>query len=314
MIRGKGYELILGGSVNPQFGPVVLFGWGGTMVEVVKDSSLALPPLNTNLARLLIERTRVYQALKGTRGKPPVDLAALKETLVRFSRIMLDHPRIKEIDINPFLVSDTLQVGLDARVILHGRDVPLESLPRPAIRPYPSQYSWDFTLRDGRPVRLRPIRPEDEPLMVRFHGRLSERTVYQRYFETSSFERRVSHDRLARICFNDYDRTLALVAEKEPEEGRDAEIVAVARLTRMRSKWSAELAILVEDRYQEQGLGREMAGRLLQIASAEGVEKVVAHILGSNLAMRALCEELGFQLRSDDDGRMVVAEFRPARP
>lgn len=311
MIREKGYELILGGSVNPQFGPVVLFGWGGTLVEVAGDSSLALPPLNTNLARLLIERTRVYRALKGARGKPPVDLAALKEVLVRFSRIMLDHPLIKEIDVNPFLVSDRMQVALDARVILHDRGLAPESLPRPAIRPYPSQYAWSFALRDGRPVHLRPIRPEDEPAIVRFHGRLSERTVYNRYFETSRLDRRVAHERLARICFNDYDRSLALVAES-PSPGKGAcEISAVARLTRMRGGKAAELAILVEDRFQGQGLGKEMVRRLLQIAAAEGVESVVAHILGSNQAMQALCLGLGFRMRSETLGRAVLAEFRP---
>lgn len=314
MVRDRGYELILGGSVNPQFGPVVLFGWGGTLVEVAADSSLALPPLNTNLARLLMERTRVFKALLGTRGKPPVDMASLQETLVSFSQIMLDHPRIKEIDINPFLVSDKIQVALDARVILHGKDIPVEDLPRPSIRPYPSQYSWDFSLPDGRAVQMRPIRPEDEPLMVDFHGRLSERTVYNRYFETTRLDRRVAHDRMVRICFNDYDRSLALVAETEAIDGGLPGISAVARLTKMRGGRSAELAVLVEDRFQGQGLGKEMVRRLLQVAADEGVERVVAHILGTNQAMQNLCQGLGFELRFEEHGRAVLAEYRLGRP
>ncbi len=312
MIREKGYELILGGNVNPQFGPVVLFGWGGTLVEVMQDTSLALPPLNTNLARLLIERTKVYQALQGTRGKPPVDIQALKETLVRFSYIMLEHPRIKEIDINPFLVSDKIQIALDARIILHERSVDLAALPRPAIRPYPSKYMWDYTLANGKRVLLRPIRPEDEPLIARFHGRLSEQTVYSRYLKATLLDQRVTHDRLVRICFNDYDRSLALVAEGKSTEWGPPDIFAVARLILSRDGQEAELALLVEDSFQGQGLGKEMVRRLQQIATVEGLQKVVAHIVPSNKAMQAVCRGLGFHL-SEEQGKGMVAVYEPVK-
>ncbi|MBW8888919.1 MAG: bifunctional acetate--CoA ligase family protein/GNAT family N-acetyltransferase [Fibrobacteres bacterium] len=314
MIREKGYELILGGNVNPQFGPVVLFGWGGTLVEVMQDTSLALPPLNTNLARLLMERTRVFRALQGARGKPRVDLKALQETLVRFSYIMLENPRIKEIDINPFLVSDKVQIALDARVILHERDVDLDGLTRPAIRPYPSQYMWNFSLRDGRRVLLRPIRPEDEPLIARFHGRLSERTVYNRYLRTTHLDHRVAHDRLVRICFNDYDRNLALIAVTEAAGAGQPEVSAVARLVKKRGGQEAELSLLVEDGYQSQGLGKELVRRLLQVAVAEGMERVVAHILESNQAMQALCRGLGFRLSPEGTADSVLAVYELGAP
>jgi acetyltransferase len=261
-----------------------------------------------------MERTRVMRALQGTRGKPPADLRALQEILVRFSRILPELPRVKEIDVNPFLASDRVLTALDARVILHDPASDLKTLPRPAIRPYPTRYSGEVTLRDGRRVQLRPIRPEDEPVMARFHGRLSEQTVYQRYFEALRLDRRVDHDRLIRVCCNDYDRTLALVAEIEFPEKRAKEIVAVARVTKSRSGRTAELSALVEDGFQGAGLGKELTRRLLAFAQDEGLEKVVAYILGTNQAMQNLCKSLGFHLRFESGENRVTAEWRPPNP
>src|SRR5581483_9792128 len=140
MISLEGYELIIGSSPDPQFGPVLLFGSGGQLVEVFRDRSLALPPLNATLARRMIEGTRIFEALKGVRGRAPVNLAALEQLLVRFSQLVVEQKWIAEIDINPLLVSSERMLALDARVVLHGKDVPEAKLPRPAIRPYPSQY------------------------------------------------------------------------------------------------------------------------------------------------------------------------------
>src|SRR5262249_32607858 len=148
MIPPRGYELILGSSIDPQFGPVMLFGTGGQLVEVYRDRALALPPLNTTLAQRLMEQTRVYAALQGVRGRKAVDLESLKAILVRFSKLIVEHPRIKETDVNPLVASDEGLMALDARVILHGADVPKEKLPRPAIRPYPTQYVWRWTMKD----------------------------------------------------------------------------------------------------------------------------------------------------------------------
>src|SRR5581483_10306064 len=146
MVRDRGQEVILGSHIDPQFGPVILFGMGGQLVEVFKDVALALPPLNTNLAKRLMEQTKVFQALKGVRGNKPVDLEALEKLLVRFSYLVVENPEIKEIDINPLLASSEGLVALDARVILQAPGI---KSPRPAIRPYPSQYVQVKKLKDG---------------------------------------------------------------------------------------------------------------------------------------------------------------------
>ncbi|MBA2345350.1 MAG: acetate--CoA ligase family protein, partial [Rubrobacter sp.] len=167
MVSLDGYELILGSSPDPQFGPVLLFGSGGQLVEVYKDRALALPPLTTTLARRTIERTRISEALDGVRGRAPVDREALEKLFVRFSQLVVEQPRIKEMDINPLLVSPERLLALDARVVLHDPDVADEDIPHTAIRPYPTQYVFGEELRNGDPVTVRPIRPEDEPLMVK---------------------------------------------------------------------------------------------------------------------------------------------------
>src|SRR5258708_24329595 len=152
MISRDGYELIVGSSVDPQFGPVLLFGSGGTLVEVYKDRALALPPLNTTLARRMMEQTKIIRALEGVRGSKPVPLAELDQLLVRFSRLVVEQPWIKEIDINPLLASPERLVALDARVIVHGSEMDAKDLPRPAIRAYPEQYCYQLTTNDGNPL------------------------------------------------------------------------------------------------------------------------------------------------------------------
>ena len=177
------YEVILGSSFDPQFGPVLLFGSGGQLVEIYKDNALGLPPLNTTLARRLMERTRIYKAFSGVRGRKPVDVKALEELLVRFSQLVADQHWIKEIDINPLLVSSEGLMALDARVVLHDPKTPEDELPKLAIRPYPAQYVSSFRLKNGTRTIIRPIRHQDEPLMEKFHQGLSERSVYLRYFQ-----------------------------------------------------------------------------------------------------------------------------------
>ncbi len=169
MVRLEGYELILGSSIDPQFGPVLLFGSGGPLVEVYRDRALALPPLNSTLAQRMMEQTRIFIALKGVRGRKPIDLPALEGLLVRFSQLVVEQPWISEIDINPLLASPERLLALDARVVLHAPGTDPDHLPRPAIRPYPSQYVSSWVMKNGAAVTLRPIRPEDEPLMVEFH-------------------------------------------------------------------------------------------------------------------------------------------------
>ena len=296
MINWTGYELIVGSSVDPQFGPVLLFGMGGTLVEVIRDQALALPPLTTTLARRLIEQTQVAKALAGVRGRRAVDMAALEELLVRFSQLVAEIPRIAEIDINPLLASPEQLVALDARVVLHAASAADEELPRPAIRPYPMQHVGEWTARDGTPVSIRPIRPEDEPLMVEFHGTLSEETVYARYFTYLKLSQRTAHERLTRICFTDYDRDMPLVAETRDPESGEARIVAVARLSKAHGRNEAEFAILVGDAWQRHGLGTELLRRLVAIGRAEGLDRIYAEMLGSNRGMRRASEAAGFRI------------------
>lgn len=172
------YELIVGASGDEQFGPVMLFGSGGTLVEVYNDRALALPPLNSNLAHLMMTNTKIYNALKGVRGKSAVDIPALEKLIVNFSHLVMEKWQyISEVEINPLLASGDTLVALDARIILHPA---ASSTIRPAIRPYPSQYEQRFVSKKGRAMLIRPIMPEDEPLVVDFHKLLSEDSVYKR--------------------------------------------------------------------------------------------------------------------------------------
>ncbi len=309
MIEGSGYELILGSSPDPQFGPVVLFGLGGQLVEVFQDRALALPPLNGTLARRMMERTRIFKALQGVRGRSAVDLQALEELLVRFSLLVAEQPRLKEIDINPLWVSPERILALDARVVLYPADQPFESLPRPAIRPYPSQYVSDWTMRNGLRVTLRPIRPEDEPSMIRFHQKLSERSVYYRYFGLLKLSQRIAHERLIRICFIDYDREMAVVAEHTDPKTGSQEIMGVGRLTKAHFGNEAEFALLVSDEFQHQGLGTELLRRVLQVACDEKLSRVVGDVLSDNLEMKRLCEKAGMQLQRID-GSLLQASMK----
>jgi len=301
MVRFDGYDLILGSSVDPQFGPVILFGSGGLLIDVYGDHALALPPLNTTLAQRLMEQTRVFAALKGVRGRKPVNIAALENLLVRFSQFVLDQRWIAEIDINPLLASPERLIALDARIVLHGPEVTLDQLPKPAIRPYPLQYVSSWTMKDGTPVTIRPIRPEDEPLIAKFHETLSDRSVYLRYFCSLSLSRRVAHERLLRICFGDYDREMALVAELTDPNTGERRIIGVGRMNKLHTRNEAEVAALVSDQYQKMGLGHELLRRVVQVARDEKLSQVSAEMLPDNIAMQAVFRRLGFNIRADED-------------
>ncbi len=309
MAKLDGYELIIGSSIDSQFGPVLLFGSGGQLVEVYKDSALALPPLTTNLARLLMEETRIHTALKGVRGRPPVNLDALELLLVRFSQLVVEQPWIKEIDINPLLASPEQLLALDARVVLFPPDTRPEDLPHPAIRPYPVQYVEDWKSKDGSNVTFRPIQPEDEVMLRRFHETLSERTVHMRYLQAMQLSQRIAHERLARLCFIDYDREVALVAVRRNPYNNEQELMAVGRLTKRPATNSAEYAIIVSDRFQHQGLGSELLRRLLQIAKDEQVGTVFGTVLDDNAEMLRLVEKLGFKVLPTDNPKLKRAEI-----
>jgi acetyltransferase len=306
---GEGYEIILGSSIDPQFGPVLLFGMGGQLVEVFKDKALALPPLNTTLARRMMETTKIYHALKGVRGRKSVDLVALEKLMVGFSQLVAEQPWIKEIDINPLFVSADDLVALDARVILHDLKTPEDKLPKLAIRPYPTQYVTPWKLKNGMSVTIRPIRPEDEPLMAKFHGTLSEESVYQRYFIQLQLDVRTAHERLMRICFNDYDREIVLLVEHKDSKTRQSEILGVGRLSKARGLNEAEFALLISDRWQKQGIGTELLKRFVQIGRDEKLERISAHILPENQVMIHVSKEAGFKLEHEADNQGFTAEY-----
>ncbi|MDX1991856.1 MAG: bifunctional acetate--CoA ligase family protein/GNAT family N-acetyltransferase [bacterium] len=302
MVKLDGYELIIGSSLDPQFGPVLLFGSGGTLVEVFKDSALGLPPLTTTLARRMMERTKIYEALKGVRGRPPVDIAALEKILVRFSQVVVEQPWIKEMDLNPLLASHERLLALDARVVLHDPDTPEDQLPRTAIRPYPTQYITPWTSMDGSGFQIRPIRPEDEPLMVKFHEGLSERTVYMRYFSEMQLQQRVSHERLARVCFIDYDREMILVGERRHPDSGQSEILGTIRIARLPGRNEVEFGLLISDQYQGYGLGKELLLRAIDYARTEKFDSIVGYILPENERMLNLVREQGFELEHNQSG------------
>ncbi|HIK06182.1 MAG TPA: bifunctional acetate--CoA ligase family protein/GNAT family N-acetyltransferase [Trichormus sp. M33_DOE_039] len=317
MVKMDGYELIIGSSLDPQFGPVLLFGAGGQLVEVFKDSAIALPPLNTTLARRMMEHTKIYKALKGVRGRQSIDIAGLEELMVAFSHLVVEQRWIKEIDINPLLATPPSPhnqgngglIALDARVVLHEPEMTEAQLPKLAIRPYPTQYVQEWTMKDGTPVTIRPIRPEDEPLLVKFHETLSEESVYFRYFHMMKLSHRITHERLTRICFIDYDREMALVVEHQNPQTGTRQILAVGRLSKLHGTNTAEFAMLVSDRYQCQGIGTELVKRLLQVGRDEQITHITADILADNHGMQRVCEKLGFRVKRTSDTTVMKAEI-----
>jgi acetyltransferase len=292
MVQFDGYELILGSTIDEQFGPILLFGTGGQLVEVYKDRALALPPLTTTLAKRFMEQTKVYVALQGVRGKKAVNIEELKKILVRFSQLIVDQKWIKECDINPLLASGDQIIALDARIILHDADT--VDFPKPAIAPYPNQYveKWkEFTFR--------PIRPDDEAKMKQFHQELSQETVRQRYLKAIQYEERVAHERLQRICFNDYDREIAIVAEYQDQ------ILGIIRLSKDIGTQDASLSMTVKDAWQHRGIGTKLLQKALEVAKLENIEHIFAHMLKENHSMQKLLKRFLFTLKEEDN--IVVA-------
>jgi acetyltransferase len=223
--------------------------------------------------------------------------------------LVVEQRWIREIDINPLLASPEGLLAVDVRILLYGPEITPEQLPRLAIRPYPIQHVKPSTLKNGEPVTIRPIRPEDEPLMIKFHQGLSDRTVHLRYFRPLKLIQRTAHERLTRICFIDYDRELALVVEHKASQD-SPEIIAVGRLSKLRGRNEAELAVLVDDRYQHQGIGTELFRRLIGVARDEKLERVLSTILPENLEMIAICRRLNFQLETDPQEGTIGAQLQ----
>jgi acetyltransferase len=305
MVTTSGYELIIGSSIDRQFGPVVLFGAGGILVEVAPDHALALPPLNRTLARRLMEQTHVYRALQGVRGRKPVSMEAMETLLARFSQLVADFPEIAEIDINPLSASAEQIIALDARMLLTPADLPREKQPRLAIPPYPNQYTAPFRLADGTEFLVRAIRPEDESLIVEFHAGHTDEMLRMRYF---GLVRTLSRDRLIRLCHLDYDREMALIALHSDEE-HVRHIAGVSRYYLNPETNSAEFALIVGGRWHRKGLGTHLMQRLIAIAKERSIARLTGGILHENAQMFALVKKLGFETHETDDPSVLEAVY-----
>lgn len=281
--------IVFGSFIDEQFGPVLECSAAGIFRNIYQDRSLGLPPLNTTLARRILERTKIFQALLSHANE-------LETLLVRFSQLIVEQRWIAEAEIH-------ITEPEKSRIRLHDSIVSEEQLPRISIRPYPSQYVGEWTARDGSTILFRPIRPEDEPLMVQFHGGVSDQSIYLRYFQFMKLSQRVDHERLIRICFNDYDREIALVAVA------DNQILGVGRL-RKTVDHEAEFGVLIIDSAQGKGLGREMLLRLIDVSRREGIKKLNADIHGQNSKMLGLVRKLGFRISMEPGDPIFQAQLK----
>jgi acetyltransferase len=299
MIEKKGHEIIIGGKTDPVFGPVILFGMGGVGVELFKDYSIGLPPLNTTLIHRMMDETKVYRLLKGWRNAPAVDLKKLDETVLMFSQLLVDFPQIKEIDINPLLISSKDATILDARIVVDKDKVCKKFEPHEhmVISPYPKKYEILWLLKNGQEVLLRPIKPEDEPMWLEMFQSLSEESIRYRFFQML---KDTPHEVRVRYCNVDYDREIALVAEMV-ENGK-RKILGVARLSIESDETSGEMAFLVSDYWQGLGLGTKMVDYVLDIAKEKGIDKVNAIILQDNYRALSLTKKMGFNIEYLTDG------------
>ena len=304
--RGVAHELIAGIVTDAQFGPVILFGQGGTAVEVIGDKALGLPPLNMHLARQLMQETRVYGLLRGYRDRPAANMDAVALTLVKLAQLAAELAEVAELDINPLLADSEGVVALDARVRIVRSARPAQA--RLAIKPYPKELEQNITSRDGRSLWLRPIMPEDEPALRRTFERLTPDEIRQRFHVPM---KAFPHTLAARLTQIDYDREMALVLTERRLPG-DAEINGVVRLGADPDNEHAEFALLVRQAYTRQGLGTQMLQCLIEYARGRGIGELYGLVLADNPGMRALCRKLGFtETLMPEEAGIVRVSLRP---
>jgi acetyltransferase len=301
--RGDGLELIVGARQDPVFGAVILVGMGGVTAEVLRDRTLGLPPLNERLARRMLESLRAWPLLEGYRGRPGVDVHRLVEVLMRVSYLVADYPEIAELDVNPLLATAGEVVALDARVIVDRARLqePGKPYAHLALRPYPEELERHVTLRDGTRLLLRPIRPEDEPHWIRMLDACSRETIYMRFRYMFQW---ATHEVATRYCFTDYDREIAMVAERE--DAGEPRLVGVGRLVRDPGHDTAEYAVLISDAWQNRGLGGVLTDVCEEIARGWGLSHMVAQTTADNGRMLALFQRRGYAIEPDDEGLMKV--------
>jgi acetyltransferase len=294
--RPHALEIIIGMSIDPAFGPMMLFGAGGVAVEVLRDSVLGLPPLDALLARRMIAETRVARLLAGYRDRPAVDIDRLADVLVRASDLIIAHPEIRELDINPLLVDENGVIAIDARFKLADQ----QTNPRPelSIRPYPAHLEKAVVVDGIGPVTLRPVRPEDEPRYVPFFAAVSPDDIRLRFF---TGRRTFPHAFLAQLTQIDYAREMAFVALKEGT----GELLGVSRLVLDPDRTKGEFGILVRSDLQGHGLGWNLMNALMNYARSEGVEEITGFVHIENQLMLKMASELGFEAHHVPGAPMV---------
>ena len=293
--RPSAYELIAGITTDATFGPVILFGQGGTAVEIVRDKSLELPPLNTALARAQIERTRIAALLKGYRDRPAADIDGVVNVLIALSRIAAEHAEVTEIDINPLLCDPQGVIAVDCRVRVRAAEASAQS--RLAIRPYPQQLESDIRTVEGQSYRVRPIKPEDEPALRRFADEVDTHDLWHAFFSPL---RDRTHETAARLSQIDYDREMTLLAW-------DGERVAgLARSTADPTFEVAECAVIIRADLREKGLARQLLQALLKAIATQGIRQAVLVFPADQLRLSNLSAELGFAVApsSSDPSQM----------
>lgn len=289
----SGRELIVGAKRDPTFGAVLLVGMGGTAAELLQDRALELPPLNERLARRMLKALRCWPLLEGYRNRPGVNVDRLIEVLIRISYLVADHPEIAELDINPLLATPGEVIALDARVVLDRQalDGPAKPYSHLAIRPYPEEFVRRVQLKDGSEALLRPIKPEDEPMWHALLQRCSPETIHQRF---RYMFKATTHEMATRFCFIDYDREMAIVAERAGPGPR--ELLGVGRLVADAEHTSAEFAILVGDPWQGIGVGSQLTDYCLEISRTWGIRRVQAQTATDNQRMLAMFRHRGFAM------------------
>lgn len=297
-----GVEMILGIKKDPTFGTLILAGMGGDAAELFGDRTLGFPPLNERLARRMLEGLKVWPLLQGYRGRPPADLDALIAALVRLSYLAADFPEIRELDINPLLVLPQGLWAMDARVLIDAetQGQPQKPYSHLALRPYPEEFVTCARLSDGTEMILRPIKPEDEPLWTKLLASCSKESIYSRFRYFFFWQ---SHEVASRYCYIDYDRELAIVAEIGA--GEDRRLIGIGRLISEPGHIAAEYAILVQDDWQDRGVGRMLTEYCTGIARRWGVRRITAITSRDNLRMISVFKKCGFRIEKGPDHTLV---------
>ena len=301
MVNNKGtYELILGVLNDQTFGPILLFGQGGTAVEILNDKALALPPLNLKLAKDMVSRTKVYQLLKGYRDQEAVDMDALLLTLVKLSQMVTDLDHLADLDINPLLVGKDGVIVVDARIKASVKKT--AGADQLAIYPYPQKYEELVRLKSGQTFNIRPVRPEDESALIKNFETMTQEEIRFRFFHVI---KKMDHMMAARFTQIDYDREMAFVVT-EPDNNSESKIYGVVRLMRDAAGDNAEFSLVVNHIVGGQGLGTLLMTRIISYAKTQKIEEIYGEVLAENSVMISICKKVGFSVHKNLDDFAVV--------